>query len=175
MTINPKPKVFCHFCGLKLTTKHVEGRRRLYCQACTEPIYENPVPASCLVVPDANGQVLLVKRSVEPKAGYWCLPGGFMELDEEPEQAALRELKEETGLEGRIVKLLGVTSTPSLLYQTVLMMGFWAARGKGELIPGDDAEAVAYFPLADLPEIAFNSHVRFIEDYCREIAKKRPL
>lgn len=174
LTIKPKSKNYCHYCGLRLITKYVEGRRRLYCRACREPIYENPVPAACLVVPDGFGRVLLVKRSVDPKAGFWCLPGGFMELGEEPEQAALRELKEETGLVGRIVKLLGVTATPSPQYHTVLMMGYWASRTSGELHAGDDADAAAYFPVAELPEIAFNSHVRFIEDYRREIAALNP-
>ena len=108
-----REKTHCPFCGNPLTRRLTEGRRRLFCTTCNEPIYENPIPATCLVVVDARDRVLLVKRSVEPKTGYWCLPGGFLEVHETPEEGALRELLEETGLLGKITRLLGVTTTPA--------------------------------------------------------------
>ncbi|MCD6271794.1 MAG: NUDIX hydrolase, partial [Deltaproteobacteria bacterium] len=89
-------KTNCHFCGSLLTKKFYDGRDRLFCKKCNEPIYENPLPATCVVLVDDNERLLLVKRSVEPKIGHWCLPGGFIEIGESPEKAALRELKEET-------------------------------------------------------------------------------
>ena len=73
----------------------MKGRPRLFCESCRTTIYENPVPATCLVTIDARERLLLVKRSVDPKKGWWCLPGGFMELRETPEEAGLRELAEE--------------------------------------------------------------------------------
>ena len=85
-----------------------------------------------------------------------------MELGERPEQAALRELKEETGLSGKIERLLGVTSNPSPTYDTVLMLGYLVHQINGTLIPGDDASAAAYYPFNRLPEIAFTSHNHFI-------------
>ena len=94
-------KSHCHFCGNLLISKFIEGRQRRYCQLCERPIYENPIPATCLVVVNGRNQILLVKRDVSPKKGQWCLPGGFIELGEAPEQGALRELAEETGLSGR--------------------------------------------------------------------------
>jgi len=107
----------------------------------------------------------MVKRSVEPKKGYWCLPGGFMELGETPENAGLRELKEETGLSGKIEMLLGVTTNPSKNYNTVLMTGFLIKSYEGIPIAGDDAEDVNWFSLEELPEVAFDSHKRFIHIY----------
>jgi len=59
------------------------------CERCGEPIYENPVPATAVVVIDKTESLVLVKRGVDPKKGYWCLPGGFMEIGETPEQEAL--------------------------------------------------------------------------------------
>ncbi len=158
-------KTFCHYCGTRLTKKICEGSLRLFCEHCDEPIYENPIPATCLVVVDNRNRVLLVKRSVEPKKGFWCLPGGFMELSESPEKAALRELKEETGLSGRIEMLLGVSSNPSAMYNTVLMVGYLVRHYTGTLIAGDDANDAIYFRYAGLPEIAFESHARFIRMY----------
>lgn len=161
-----KEKTHCPFCGNRLIQKHLEGRLRFFCEDCNEPIYENPTPATCLVVLDQNRQLLLAKRSVEPKIGEWCLPGGFMELDESPEEAALRELQEETGLHGKIDKLLGVTTAPNRLYGTVLMVGYLVTDYSGELTPGDDVAEAYYFDPNRLPEIAFRSHDHFIRIAC---------
>ena len=88
-----------------------------------------------------------------------------MELGEFPEKAALRELKEETGLSGRIEILLGVSSNPSALYHTVLIVGYLIRQYNGTLIAGDDADDAVYFHYTELPEIAFESHARFIRMY----------
>ena len=160
-----REKKYCPYCGTGLVEKFCEGALRRYCNRCNEPIYENPIPATCMVVVDNKDRVLLVKRSVEPKKGFWCLPGGFMELGETPEKAALRELKEETGLAGRIDMLLGVSSNPSAQYHTVLMVGFLVKSYSGSLIAGDDAIDTAYFHYNELPEIAFESHASFIRMY----------
>jgi ADP-ribose pyrophosphatase YjhB (NUDIX family) len=160
-----KGKKYCPYCGTGLTEKFCEGALRRYCNRCKEPIYENPVPATCIVLVDKKDRVLLVKRSVEPKKGCWCLPGGFMELGETPEKAALRELKEETGLSGKIDMLLGVSSNSSALYHTVLMVGYLVKSYFGRLIAGDDADDAAHFHYHELPEIAFESHASFIRMY----------
>jgi 8-oxo-dGTP diphosphatase len=165
-------KTHCHYCGNRLTEKNMEGRLRLFCESCNLPIYENPLPAACLVTVDAQDRLLLVKRSVDPKKGYWCLPGGFMELNETPEEAALRELHEETGLLGKIDMLLGVTTNPSATYGGVLMTGYLIRVFEGNLTPGDDADAVKWFDYKDLPEIAFDSHKNFIKIYYTAYAEK---
>lgn len=158
-------KTYCHFCGSLLIRKLVEGNMRLFCKVCNVPIYENPIPATCLVVVDDRKRLLLVKRSVDPKKGFWCLPGGFMELGETPEHAALRELKEETGLSGQIQMLLGVLSHNSPQYDTILIVGYLIKEYSGKLIAGDDASVAAYFNYEDLPEVAFQSHMDFIRIY----------
>ena len=167
-----RPKTHCYYCGNRLTRKYVEGGNRLFCETCRTPIYENPIPATCLVVVDAEKGVVLVKRDVAPKKGYWCLPGGFIELGESPEQGALRELREETGLNGRIDKLLGVTADKSGQYGNVLMVGYLVKRFSGSLTPGDDAADVANFQPEKLPEIAFSSHRHFLEVYYASVSKQ---
>ena len=158
-------KRYCPYCGTGLIEKFCEEALRRFCNRCNEPIYENPLPATCLVVVDAEDRVLLVKRSVDPKKGFWCLPGGFMELGETPEQAALRELKEETGLAGKIDMLLGVLTNPSALYHSVLIVGYLVKSYSGSLIAGGDANDTALFHMNELPEIAFESHASFIRMY----------
>ena len=160
-----RKKVYCHFCGNGLIDKYYEGRVRRFCEVCREPIYENPIPATCLVVTDEAGRILLVQRSVEPKKGLWCLPGGFMELGETPEEGALRELKEETGLSGRIDRLIGAASGKNAIYNTIALICYNIKEYSGILIAGDDASDVGYFDPEHLPEIAFNSHINFIRIY----------
>ena len=160
-----RKKEYCHFCGMRLTKKFVEGKTRLFCEKCNEPLYENPTPATCLVLVDDKDRLLLVKRSVEPKKGFWCLPGGFIELGETPDQGALRELEEETGLSGEIEMLLGVTTSPGNHNGRILMIGYLVKSYNGRLRAGDDAMDVAYFPTKNFPEIAFESHKKFIQIY----------
>ncbi|MCB9493828.1 MAG: NUDIX hydrolase [Desulfobacteraceae bacterium] len=160
-----KEKKFCHFCGFQLQKKFIEGRERLFCTVCNQPLYENPVPASCCVVVDKHKKVLLVQRSVEPKIGMWCLPGGFMEIGETPEETALRELNEETGICGKISNIIGVLSHPSALYGTVSITGYSVENFSGKIFPGDDAMDCKFFEYDKMPEIAFNSHLSFIRAY----------
>lgn len=160
-----KKKKFCPFCGQRLTQIYLEGKNRNYCDFCRLPLYENPVPATCAVVLDDQNRVLLVKRNVEPKIGYWCLPGGFLETSETPEEGALRELKEETGLCGKIDMLLGVITGAGRIYETILMIGFLVRNFSGTPVAGDDAEEFGWFDPDRLPEIAFASHSSFIRIY----------
>jgi len=90
-----------------------------------------------------EGGIVLIKRGHEPYAGYWALPGGFVELEETVEQAAVREALEETGLHIRLDKLVGVYSRPDrdTLRHTVAIC-FTAHVVGGTLQHGDDAADV---------------------------------
>lgn len=155
-------KTFCPFCGRKTDKLEWEGMLRRYCHHCRLPLYENPVPAVCAVVCDGPDRILLVQRKVPPHRGAWCLPGGFMELGETPEAAVLRELVEETGLQGEVDGLLGLQATPNRIYNTVLVAGYRVNPLSDALEAGDDAMAVRWFSVADLPPVAFGSHRTFI-------------
>ena len=155
-------RAYCPFCGNPVAEREWEGRRRRYCQHCRLPLYDNPVPAVCAVVSDEARRILLVQRKVPPRRGEWCLPGGFMELAETPEEAVLRELSEETGLQGEVAGLLGLEATPNRIYTTVLVAGYRVIPLSGRLHAGDDAMAVDWFASQALPPIAFGSHRIFI-------------
>jgi 8-oxo-dGTP diphosphatase len=87
----------CPQCGTELQRMHIEGRERTYCSHCERPVYRNAKPCAGVIVVD-DDQVLLVKRTNPPAVGCWSLPAGYLEVDEGPQEAAIRELREETGL-----------------------------------------------------------------------------
>ncbi|WP_158058451.1 NUDIX hydrolase [Halorussus halophilus] len=92
------PANFCPDCATPLTDREIEGRERQYCDACDRVVWRNPVPTAGVAVVGDDG-VLLTERAVEPGVGKWAVPGGHLEVDESPEEAAVRELREETGVE----------------------------------------------------------------------------
>jgi thiamine-phosphate diphosphorylase len=151
-------KNYCHVCGTGLTKKLIQDHERLFCPKCQYPVYENPIPATAAVVINENNEVLLVKRTVEPKAGQWCLPGGFVEMGEAPEFACLRELKEETGLDGEIHQWAGNIISESPVYQWVIVMGYSIKNVRGRLTAGDDCSEAVFFNPGTMPPIAFRSH-----------------
>ena len=162
-----KQKSFCPLCGEKLKRVSRDGRMRLYCGRCERILYENPVPATAAVVLNGTDRLLLVKRAMEPAKGAWCLPGGFVELDETPDEGVVRELQEETGLKGRVEQLIDVVGEDSSFYGPLIIIGYHISPYGGTLKAGDDAAEVRYFPLADLPQVAFASHRVIIDIIAR--------
>ncbi len=149
---------YCAQCGGAIELRESEGRMREVCAACGAVFYRNPLPVAAAVVVNEDRELLLVKRKYPPEQGRWCLPIGFAELDETIEEAALRELREEAGVEGRVRGLLDVDSYGSEFYGDLLIVTFEIERTGGHEHPGDDAEDAAYFPLDRLPPLAFSSN-----------------
>ena len=154
-----KPK-YCAQCGQAVTTRVVEDHPRQVCPACDTIFYENPLPVAASVVLNDRREVLLVKRKREPHQGEWCLPMGFAEMGETIVDAALRELKEETGVQATIVRLLEVDSHESSFYGELLIVTFEMEMIGGRKRAGDDAEEVRYFPITAPPPLAFASNKR---------------
>jgi ADP-ribose pyrophosphatase YjhB (NUDIX family) len=159
---------FCPRCGGALDWGNVDGddRPRQICVACGHVHYQNPTPtAGALVV--RNGELLLARRAIEPYFGYWDIPGGFIESGEGPAETAIREVKEETGLEVRLTRVFGFyLDHYGLDEREILNIYFQAEVIGGEPRPGDDASEVAWFMSAALPErIAFRHAPQVLEDW----------
>jgi 8-oxo-dGTP diphosphatase len=110
--------------------------------------------------------IVLIERRYEP-LGY-ALPGGFVEVGETVEKAVLREVKEETGLDAQIVKLLGVYSEPNRDPRFHVVSVVFVLDAYGEPVGGDDAKKAVVFPIEDLPfdKIVFD-HAKILKDYLR--------
>lgn len=108
----------------------------------------------------------MVRRRFDPRAGSWCLPAGFMEYGETPGRCAVRELREETGIRGRLEGLFGVYAGDDDPRVRAVLILYRAERAGGRLHPGDDAIEARFFALDHLPdEIAFESHRRALADF----------
>lgn len=117
------------------------------------------------IVVNEHGELLLIRRGVEPFKGSWALPGGYVDWDETVEEAVARELKEETTLDAVSMVLIGVFSKPSRHPNQVINVAF-LVEAKGDASAGDDAVDLRYLPLSDLPKLAFD-HAEIISDYLK--------
>jgi ADP-ribose pyrophosphatase YjhB (NUDIX family) len=152
---------FCLRCGsTQLSMQARFGRDRLTCEVCGYIFFRDPkIGAGVFIVQD--GKVLLIQRGVNPGMDLWCFPSGFMEHDETPESAAMREAKEETGLDVTLDELMGLHSYLDPARGNGILVLYQAHAVGGILTPGDDAKGVRYFAPNELPppsEIAFRTH-----------------
>ncbi len=105
LTLMTDKRKYCSQCGEALSIKNEGDTVRDYCSGCDVYYYDNPLPVASNIVMK-NREILLVKRKNVPYKGLWCLPMGFAESGESIENAALRELAEETGIVGQIISLV---------------------------------------------------------------------
>ena len=139
---------FCSECGQSVTARVPDGdtRSRFICDHCETIHYQNPrIVAGCLAVHER--QVLLCKRAIEPRMGYWTLPAGFMEQGETVEEAARREAREEANAEIRIDRILAVYSVPRISQVQIM----FRAELVSDISPGPESLEVELFDWRDIP------------------------
>ena len=133
--------------------------------------YPHPAVTTDCVIFGFNGerlQVLLIERGIEPFKGRWAFPGGFLKMDETAEEGALRELKEETGLESAYIEQLHTFSAPNRdPRERVITIAYYALVKIQEVKGGDDAASAKWFPLDEIPPLAFD------HDYILRMATQR--
>jgi len=165
---------YCSFCGGQLQDTAIEGRPRKRCEVCGRINYVNPIPAVALLATQDLDRVMLVRRTAPPEIGCWCLPGGFIEMGETSEEAVHRELWEETRLQCKIDRLFDVGTVIGGFYGDVVVLAYRIIVTGGEAQPGDDADRIDYFSATNLPPLAFESHMRFIEHFFNVKIDQRP-
>ncbi|MGQ4914271.1 MAG: NUDIX domain-containing protein [Candidatus Asgardarchaeia archaeon] len=121
-----------------------------------------------VVIYDENRGILLVRRKSPPFKGYWALPGGMVEYGETVEEAALREVKEETNLDVDLIDLVGVYSDPNRdpRWHTV-SIAFLARVKQGYAKAGSDAELTKWF--RELPNVLAFDHQKIINDALKKL------
>jgi len=147
---------YCPQCGHRLEDREAHGRLRRACPACDVIVFrEHKVAAGVLV--HRQGEVLLVRRRLDPQRGLWSLPAGFVDFGEDPAETALRECREETGLEVEIAGLLAVVAGREHQRGADIVIVYSARCVGGDLAPADDVDGAAYFGPDRLPPLAFRA------------------
>lgn len=159
----PGEFTFCPHCATRLEARDVFGKARKACPACDFVHFRNPGVGAAVIVRDAGGRLLLVKRGPGvSRPGFWAIPAGYVDYGEEIRAAAARELREETGLIADVGDVVWVAS--NFHDPAKLTVGIWfeGTVTGGTLRAGDDAISAGFFPLDELPPLAFETDVAYL-------------
>ena len=157
---------FCPVCGGALESRSLRDGdpARLVCTACGFVFYLDPKLAVGTIITDERNRVVLVKRAIEPGYGKWVFPGGYVDRGEEVQAAAVREAREETGLEVRLERLINIYSytgrVPVIVVYSATMMG-------GCLGCDDEGLEARFFEPETIPweELAFRSTREALQEF----------
>ena len=147
---------FCSQCGAAMAVRFIDRRERLACAKCGHVAFAScSLSAGGLLI--REGKVLLIQRGTEPNKGLWTLSGGYVEIDETPDQAVVREMTEETGLETRTVGLIGLWSASRENQQTVYCIFKLELAGPIEQLKangnGDEIQQARFVDIAALDSL----------------------
>ncbi len=156
---------FCPRCAgaMEMRPVKVGDPPRPVCQGCGYVLFLDPKVATGAIF-SVNGGILLVQRAIEPSFGKWVFPGGYVDRGESLETAAIREVKEESGLDVRLTRLLGVYSSSGNPVILVVYVG--EVTGGSIQVDEEGLDARAFAP-AEIPwdQLAFPSTSEVIRDY----------
>ena len=124
--------------------------------------HSNPIPTVDIII-ELKGRIVLVRRKNLPEG--WALPGGFVDYGETLETAAIREAKEETGLDIELIRQFHTYSDPQRDPRHHTITTVYVAEAQGTATAGDDAEEVAIFKKDELPEKIVFDHNGILKDY----------
>jgi ADP-ribose pyrophosphatase YjhB (NUDIX family) len=156
---------YCLKCGAPLVIKTIEGRDHEACPHDDFVLWRDPKVATAVVVEIGAG-IVMGRRSIEPGYGEWCLPGGYVNHDEDPAAAAVRECREEIGAEVRLQELLGVYHVSKMTAASIVGIAYRGLLVEGgTLAAGPEMFEVAVFRPGELPPLAFPSHREVLAMY----------
>ena len=125
--------------------------------------YKNPVPTVDIIIEHEGGRILLIRRKNPPHG--WALPGGFVDYGETLEEAAVREAREETGLDVSLTRQFHAYSDPSRDSRMHTISVVFTGKAAGTPVAGDDAADVRAFDSASLPDDIVFDHRLILKDY----------
>ena len=150
---------YCAACATPLEVREANGAQRPVCPACGRVVYYDPKVAAVTII-SREGKVLLIRRAGYPGYGLWSVPGGYVDRGEVVEEAAAREIEEETGLLVKTDRLVGVFSASG---RPVIVVAFGGVECGGKLEPGPEALELGFFGLDELPPLAFEGDTEILK------------
>jgi 8-oxo-dGTP diphosphatase len=156
---------YCVNCGAELVARIVEGREVEACANDDFVLWHDPKLTTAVVI-EVEGGILLGRRSIEPGRGQWCLPGGFVNDDEDPWDAAARECLEEVCAGVEMTRLIGVYHIAKRTGPSMVGIAYQGRLAAGSRpVPGPEMLEVGVFALDSLPPLAFPSHRTVLAEY----------
>ncbi len=160
---------YCSQCAVKVSFKMVEGDHlpRYVCDNCNTVHYQNPrIIVGCLCV--WEDKVLLCRRNIEPRLGYWNVPGGFMENDETVEEGGIREAVEEAGVKVNVIGVHSIFSVPRTNQVHIHMLAN-LIEPTWSLTP--ESSEIRLFTRAEIPwdDLAFQSSRFILQQYYHDL------
>lgn len=152
---------YCYQCGKSLSLKNIDNNYIPYCEKCEKLFYSDPKLVVVVLV-EHNNKLVLIKRSFEPAMGRWCFPSGYVNKGEKVEKAAIREVKEETGLDIIIKEFIGLYSSDD---NPVIIAAFSAKSIGGKLYSGFETDAVDLIEIDSLSDFPFEFDKNIYNDY----------
>ena len=152
---------YCYQCGKSLSLKNIDNNYIPYCEKCEKLFYSDPKLVVVVLV-EHNNKLVLIKRSFEPAMGKWCFPSGYVNKGEKVEKAAIREVKEETGLDIIIKEFIGLYSSDD---NPVIIAAFSAKSIGGKLYSGFETDAVDLIEIDSLSDFPFEFDKNIYNDY----------
>ena len=145
----------------------IDGREVEACPNDDFVLWRDPKVVAAVVV-EAGNAIVLGRRAIEPGYGLWCLPGGFVDQNEDPAAAAIRECREEIGAEVELTGLLGVYHIPKTTAPSIVGIAYQGRLVDGSAISvGAEMLEVRRFGLDALPELAFPSHRAIVDAFLK--------
>ena len=141
--------------------RSANGAIRPVCDSCGAVVFFDPKLAVVVIVSHEEN-ILMVKRDIEPMMGRWSFPSGYVDRGEVVEEAAVREVREETNVEVELDRLLGVYSSRGA---PVVLVAFAASVQGGTAEAGDETQAVGWFPVEELPQLPFPHDDAILRDW----------
>ncbi|HBU22815.1 MAG TPA: NUDIX hydrolase [Chlorobaculum sp.] len=159
-----KSFAFCPLCATPLNESFIGGRDRMSCPRCGWVHYINPLPVAIALTVNRNNELLMIRRAHEPAFNEWALPGGFLEAGERPEEGCLRELFEETSLEGTIDKLIGVWHLESGLYGSLIAVAYRVIAAHERISINHEVFEAGFYRPDNMPPVRIPLHRQIIAE-----------
>ncbi len=157
---------FCPTCAGTLETRLLKDGdpERLVCTRCSQVLYLDPKVAVGTIIQAEDGRLVLVRRAIEPGYGLWVFPGGYVDRGEEVTAAALREAREEAGLQIALERLVNIYS---YAHRSLIVIVYAARMVGGELCTDEECLEARWFTPDEIPwgELAFPSTRAALREY----------
>jgi 8-oxo-dGTP diphosphatase len=163
---------YCYQCGSELEVRHVDHREREVCPKCGW-VYYVQLKVGAAVIIEQDNKLLLLQRAHEPWVGSWMIPAGYVEADEDPKDAAKREVYEETGLDvelGDLVKTYYFDDDPR---GNGVAFVYKAKYISGEININSEATKFQYFACVEIPSyLTKGGHDKIIAEWCKQVQQR---